>query len=443
MKKLLAIIFTIALAYITAYYTTDEEQRREKAKVFNKIKFFITGELDTTDLDAVYNQAYKFQYDYGYYNDAIELYDRAIKLDSTYLLAYYNKAQCYLEINDTVSAINSLNNSLQQKPTHSTSLNLLGEIYFEKGALDKAEKYFKASEQNNESAAALHNLAKLYFKKEDYQKALEYIKKALEIEPKNLYLLETNRQIALKMNNTEEAEEFYYQIKEIDPSFYPDYKQLAIDAANEKEYQKAVNYYTLAIQNEPSNEDYINSRGWIYIDLQKYDSAYYDFNLLINLDSTSYYYYFNRAYVLDYLDSINEAIRDYYISLKYKRDYKYSYNNLGYEYDRLKDYKNAIKYYSKSIDIDTTYTLSLQNRGILYYNLKKYDKAITDLKKALAGASNDTGIIYYLALCYDAQNENEKALDYYNEYIRLKTEITDSTRYNYVIERIAKLSSEE
>ncbi len=442
MKKLLLIVFTIALAYLTAYYTADEEQKREKGDFFNKIKFYITGELDTTNAREVFNLAYQYQTDFKYYDDAIELYDKVIELDSTYRLAYYNKSRCYLELKDTANAINSLNNLLKQKPTDNESLNFLGEIYFEKGALDKAEKYFKASAREFESVSVLHNLARLYFKKEDYQKALEYIKKALELEPKNLYLMETTRQIALKMNRNEEAEEIYKHIKEIDPSFYPDYEQMAVEAKNEGEYQKAVNYYTLAIQNEPSNKEYIDDRGWIYIDLQKYDSAYNDFNFLIQLDSTSYYYYFNRAYVLDYLDSINEAIRDYYLSLKYKDNYKYTYNNLGYEYDRLKDYKNAVKYYSKSIELDSTYTLALHNRGILYYNQKKYDKAITDLKQALVGSPNDTGIIYYLALCYDAQNEKAKALDYYNEYIRLKTEITDSTSYNNVIERIAELSNE-
>ena len=440
MKKFIAIIFTIALAYLVSYYTADEKIRKEKSDFLQKLKYLVTDELDTTDAYAVSNRAFEYQYDLDLYEDAIELYQRAQELDPDYYTLNYNMAECYLELSDTAKAVEALNILLEKEPKNIDGLMLIGKISFEKGDLSLAEEFFKRVLKENKSVSALNYLAKIYIQKKDYEKALEYTRKAKDLEPENLDVLETQRQILLKLNRNKEAAIIYKMIRIRDPYFYPDYEQLAKSAKKTGENQTAVNYYTLYLNENPTDESAIDSRGWLYIYLEKYDSAYYDFNKLIQLDTTNYSYYFNKAYVLDFMDSIQEAIQVYHLCMMYNDTNQYVFNNLGYEYFRLEDYDNAEKYYTKSIELAPDYYLPLYNRGILYFNTKKYEKALDDFKNALSLSPENSGIIYYIANCYDKMEEKNRALDYYNEYIRLAGDDIDSTDYNFVIERIAELS---
>ncbi len=440
MKKFLLIVFTIALAYITAYYTSDQASKQQKGDFFYKIKCFFTGEVDTTSASALYKEG-KYRYSVYEYNRAAEYYQKAIALDSSYNYLNYSIAECYLESGDTTQAIKTLLKSRYENKTGNEYLILLAEIYLQKGDTSKAEKYLIESNEIFETSRALADLTKIYLNRKNYKKAKNNIDKALNISPIDVNLLDIKRQIFLSMDMPDSAAIYYQTIKSLSPDFYPDYAELAQKAKDENKTQEAINYYSLAIQEEPDNTDYIDARGWLYVELKVYDSAYYDFNRLVQLDSTSYYFYFNRAYVLDFFDSIQEAIRDYKISLIYKTNYNYTYNNLGYEYYRLKDFKNAEKYYSKCIELTPDYYLGLYNRGILYYDFQKYNKAIKDFKNALANSPDNTGIIYYMALSYDKLKNNTKALDYYNEYIRLSGDDIDSTDYEFVIKRIAELSA--
>ena len=442
MKKFLAILFTIALAYLVSYYTADEKQRKEKGNFFNKLSYWVSGQVDTTDAEAVYRAAVK---NFDYYDKldlSIKYFKKALELDSSKTEAYYYLANAYLTLEDTVQAIKALENYIDKKPDAYNALNILGSIYIEKNETSKAEKYLRQSLNIKKTGLAYEYLSNLYYKTNNYFQSMMYIDSAIAENGEEVDLLEQKRKILLKTGQIDMAKYYYKKIIDFNPDYYPDYEELAKTAKDNNEYQKAVNYYTMALELNPNNPDYLDARGWLYIDLEKYDSAYIDFNQLVKLDDQNYYYYFNRAYVNDYFDSIQEAIRDYKYSLIYKDDYVYTHNNLGYEYYRLKDYKNAEKYYTKALEIQADYSLALINRGIVYYDTQEYEKGIKDFKNVLVNSPENTNAIYYLALCYDKSNKNTQALDYYNEYIRLTGDNIDSTEYETIIKRIAELSQE-
>lgn len=446
MKKLLAILFTIFLAYIASYYTTDASKNQdlfdfESNQAFYKIMCLITGETDTTDATALFNRAE----DYYYYEDyelAIKDYNRAFKLDPTQGYAKSRIADCYLALNDTNNAISILEDYVKIAEYKDEVLNRLGEIHLAKGNLNRAEvNLIEAASINEYSHQIQANLCNVFSRKKEYDKALEYIMNAINLFGENTEYINTRRRLYLKSNQPNLAKADYERILEIDPDFFPNYAEKAKTAKENDNIQSAIEYYKLALEFEPNNKDFLDSRGWLYEKLQQYDSAYYDFDTLVKLDPENYYYYFNRAYVLDGLERIEEAIEDYTISISYKDDYYLTYNNRGYEYYQLEKYKLAEKDYTKSIKLKGDYYLNHLNRGLLYYDMKRYKEAIADYKIALQYSANNTTIIYDLALAYDKLGNLKKTHDYFNEYLRLKEDI-DSTTYNYVIKRITELSNQ-
>lgn len=445
MKKILAIIFTIFLAYITSYYTTDASSSQEpfdfeSNQAFYKIMCFITGETDTTDARALLKEADYF-YDYEAYDLALENYNKALKLDSTKGYINLMIADCYMAMNDTSKAISVLEDQLKRDKNDDGILRELGIIYLKKGNFNLAEKYLiEAAEIYDYTPNILFNLSLVYIAKKNYEKALEYIIKAINNSEENTEYINTRRKLYLQLNQPDLAKADYARILAIDSYFFPDYADKAKTAKKNGNIQSAIEYYKLALEFEPNNKDFLDSRGWLYESLEQYDSAYYDFDILVKL-YPDYYNYFNRAYVLDGLGRIEEAIEDYTISIKYKDDYYLSYNNRGYEYYQLKKYELAEKDYTKSIELKGDYHLNHLNRGLLYYKQDRYKEAIADYKIALQYSANNTTIIYELALAYDQLSNQQKALDYFNEYLRLKEDV-DSTTYSYVIKRIAELSNQ-
>lgn len=63
----------------------------------------------------------------------------------------------------------------------------LGYLYFRKGDLKEAEKWFlKAAEMNYLDVTALHFLGEIYLKWDDIEKAVQYLDKAMSISPRHL-----------------------------------------------------------------------------------------------------------------------------------------------------------------------------------------------------------------------------------------------------------------
>jgi len=445
MKKLLAIIVTISFAYITSYYTTDAGKDQEpfefdNNQAFYKIMCFITGETDTTDANALLKEAEYF-YEYQAYDLALENFNRALKLDSGNSYPVLGMADCYMALNDTSNAISVLENQLKRNKNDDVILSTLGEIYLWKEDFNKAEKLLvEAAELYDYTPNILFNLSQVYIGKKEYKKALEYITKAINSSEQRTEYINIRRKLYLQLNQPDLAKADLKWILNIDPYFFPDYAEEARTAKENGNIQSAIEYYKLALAFDPKNEELLKNRGWLYNELQKYDSAYYDFDTLVQL-YPDYYNYFNRAYALDGLGRIEEAIEDYTVSISYKDDYYISYNNRGYEYYQLEKYDLAEKDYTKSIELKGDYYLSHLNRGLTYYKMERYEEAVVDYKLALQYDANNTTIIYDLALAYDELGKQTLAVDYFNEYLRIKEDI-DSTTNKYVIKRIAELSKQ-
>jgi tetratricopeptide (TPR) repeat protein len=442
MKKFLLSLFVIFLAYFTAYHTSGAAEKQDLFDFGNspfmyKIKCAITGETDTTNANELYYRAGGYM-DMEEYELAIKDYKKVIELDPDIAYTRIDLANAYLAINDTSSAIMQYRQHIASSDFPEDAYLELGIIYQKKGLLDSTAFYYnKVIEANSQNHEILYKLATYYFNTKEYDRALNSVNKAIDGNLYDLNYRNLLRKIYIKLEQYESAEAEYQYIVTNDPDYFGNYEESARKAKEEGEFQKAIENYNLALEIKPDDVKLLNERGWVYHSLLKYDSALIDFKHAANI-TPDYYNFFNIAYTLDVLDSIDEAINYYNKSLELKSDYYLSYNNRGYEYYRLKKYTKAIKDYSMSIELKKDYYLSYYNRGLTYFELKKYTKAIRDYKMAQRLTKDNLNIIYDIALAYDKVRNRKEAIFYFNEY--LKSAESDSTKIDYAIERVAKLS---
>lgn len=156
----------------------------------------------------------------------------------------------------------------------------------------------------------------------------------------------------------------------------------------EKEYNKAVEYYTKAIQmNIADHEPYIN-RGNVYFDLKKYDLAY----------------------------------ADYIKALQLKPGLYTTYDNMGALFSTQQKYDSALVYLNLAIKTKPDYQQSYSNRGLTYMQLARYDEAIKDFQTFLTFEPNSADVINTIGYCLRNQRKFPEAISYIDKAIQIKAQ---------------------
>jgi TolB-like protein len=160
-------------------------------------KNFLDSVLILTDIALSYDdqlaEAYSLKGDYfmanGNSSQALEEYDKALKINPNYWQAYKGKGQLYFDyIKDPLKAFKSFHLALklnhdQERPVELISL---GNRYFYYGFFDKAKYYFEeALKLNGDSADYYFHLNQIEALKENYPKTGEYLEHA--------YAFDTNK----------------------------------------------------------------------------------------------------------------------------------------------------------------------------------------------------------------------------------------------------------
>ena len=164
-----------------------------------------------------------------------------------------------------------------------------------------------------------------------------------------------------------------------------------------KEDAKELDKRVEAIQNsKPESEltawDYllIGNRAILEKD---YNRAIFNFNMAIKLNPEDAYAYLFRGIAYAALKDYDKAIENYSKAIELNPEYAYAYCFRGHAYVDLKDYDKAIEDYSKVIELDPEYANAYNNRGYAYLHLKEYSKSKTDIEKSLE-LDPDNGYAY-------------------------------------------------
>ena len=274
----------------------------------------------------------RFNYRYGQYNKAAQIYLRQITLSEKLYRT-------------------------DSKET-ATSYNNIGLVYWKQGEYEKAlEFHFKALEIKEKvlgidhpaTATSYNNIGLVYDNQGKYDKALEYYGKALDIREKVLgkehpYTATSYNNIGTvceKQSDYDKALEFHFKALEIrekvlgkeHPDTAQSYNNIGLVYRKQGDNDKALEYYekALAIKEKVSGTEHpetaisYNNIGLVYKKQGKYDKA---------LE------YYEKA--LDIREKVLGKVHP---------DTATSYNNIGWVYRERGDYETALEYFEKAYAI--------------------------------------------------------------------------------------------
>ena len=342
------------------------------------------------------------------YNEAIEYYERAIKINNTIEVLYSNKGTCEKCLKNYKQAIKDYKKALEINPKNTKNLNRLASVYIIVGNLGEA-KLIQQKALNLEPNNSV------------YKDQMNIIAKIIEDEEK--------MQEKIKEQKFDDAEEICKRLIEKVPEF-SDLKKHYIKILLENvKIQDTLAY----ISQKVSAEDKMRDEEFNYLTALTlyFDGQYDKAKKLLNIIKQTN----NSEKIEDLIKKVNEiesvkskanelfkqkkyeeAIEEYTKILEFDPQNK-KFNSLilanrALCYQKLNKNTEALRDSNQSIKLNPYYARGYVKRGNVYMELKMYDDARADFQKAKELDPSVSGVEGFLN---DANKKAEKARkrDYY------------------------------
>ena len=228
------------------------------------------------------------------------------------------------------------------------------------------------------------------------------------------------------------------------------YSNLGIEEYEKGNYDKAIEYFTMAIELTPNNAIAYHNRGLAYLKTgSKYtpegkaslEKAISDYSKAVELkpDYVEAYYhrgvariefihFYDKPFSQAENEMFNEGLNDFNKALELDGTFYLSYSGMGNAYDRYGEFDEAVKWYNKALDNENKI---LQKRGkealagIYYSRGRAYQRvedpqAIQDYEKSLEYDPNFDITLGHLASIYSCIGKYEDALELYDRSVNIK-----------------------
>lgn len=324
MTKLFLIATTILLFF--SCKPTFDSTKEDVARTDSLLNIIKSPELEAVNKkilanpnDALlYNERAYIYLKYKQNEEAMNDAKRSLRIDTTNVNSYLLEADIFFSANETHQAKDVLDKIILRFPKNTDALLKLGELlyfvkqyelafakinealkinqnlakaYYLKGSMYKetgdtakaVSSLETAIEQDNKNFGAFLDLGLIYANRKN-PVALEYYNNALLINPTSVEVLYAKAKLFQDINKIDDAIIIYTEIIRLDPLNKNSFYNLgAIELEVKKDVNKALDYFTKAINAEPKYAEAYYARGVCYQQLKDRNNAYSDFNMCLQL----------------------------------------------------------------------------------------------------------------------------------------------------------------
>lgn len=339
--------------------------------------------------------------------DAIEKLNFALKINPNFALAYFNRGNAYMELEEYPQAIIEFKSSILLNPNFEESYINLAKAYFyinyyqeALAVLDEVKSKTgalrAASSLSNDITEVYANdlLSKGldYFAISDFDRAITNIKQAISIKPDLKQAYYKLGHIYFLINDFSEANKYLSKSIALNPKNINAFKMLGEIKYQQGEYEKAISYFKKATSLNPRDAEIYNNLSFSYYKIDQYDVAITYIKKAVELEPANIIFRFSLANIL--------------------RDAGYYDRALG-EYLYLTNKKNDLT------------GLHLEIAGV-YFSKGQIEKANRELEEEikqriifLSKNPKDLESLYILAEAYEMKSEYNKAIEVYKDILSI------------------------
>ena len=302
----------------------------------------------------------------GNYEEAIKLFDEAIKLNSNLALAYNDRGEAYRYLGKFYEAVENYNKAIEINPNFDWPYSNRGVVNMDDyGRYELAIQDFnKALKLNPNYAIAYGNRGWAYYNLKKYDLAIKDCDKAIKLNPKLSFTYNNRGVIYKTLEQYDKAIADYGKAIENNPKHRWAYTNRAyIYLTILKQYDKAIADYTKAVENNPNHGWAYYYRGLAYYNLGQYDLAIQDYDKAIELNPNNSDAYSSRELAYVALGKTQGADSDSAEANEINPALVDDPLKRGDELFNAGDYAKAVEFYNKAIELDPNNAAAYQSRG--------------------------------------------------------------------------------
>jgi tetratricopeptide (TPR) repeat protein len=373
-----------------------------------------------------------YQMQNEYYKKSLEEINKLIILDENNKDLYNRRGIIYhYYFDDTINGLNDYNKSIQIDPffikPYINRANLYSEIGEKEKVLNDFNKAISLIPNSNElsklNIATLNeSIAGFYFENNNLNNALIYLTKAIESDPQYDLPYLRRAKVYKAQNDTIKSEIDLNKYIELQPFTMAGFAIKRDAYIDFDQIDKAILCSTNIILYLPNTATNYYTRGTLYEKINQYEKALVDYNKAIELEPKNSDWLFNRAFLYQTMEQYDKSLSDYLKIIEMDSTQTNAFNNVALIYkDYIKNYEKALEFFNKKIELEPTDPLGYSNRADLYrFNLKNNDKALLDYNKAIELSPDDSAHYNERGRFYEEElKQYDRALSDYLKIIEI------------------------
>ena len=174
-----------------------------------------------------------------------------------------------------------------------------------------------------------------------------------------------------------------------------------------------------AISVNPNSRAYDN-RAQIYNEEKNFPKALEYYSEAIKLNTVDNEAYTNRGNIYFNSGKMDLAFQDYRMALSIKPDYYAALDNLGALYATRGQYDSALVYLNRALQVKKDYFSAYRNRGLTFMEMGRYEEAIKDFESFLSYSPGDADMYNAIGVCHRLGGKFQQALAAINKAIEIR-----------------------
>ena len=356
--------------------------------------------------------------------DALQLYDRALKTESYNPMAWQGRALVQAKRGLHRDALSSFERALQLNPNLVVSLNgkgaALSMLHRNKDALDAFDRAILLEKDNviawNGKGAALSALGlseqavtafevALHFdprmaqawgnkglvlrQMRRYADALRAFDEALALDPHAVNYWNGKGMVLHELRRLSESLQAYQEALLIDQRYAPALCGIGDIYYSQHKLKAAYDQYEKALQSDPRYVKAWEKRAIVLADMGHYQKALESYDKALNLDPRHASAWNGKATLLCTMEQYQQALYAYNQALLFNASASHSWNGKGNALYHLGDYQAALDAYERALRLQPRMVSALHNKSLVLRQLQRYDEALDAAESAIQIAPTD------------------------------------------------------
>jgi tetratricopeptide (TPR) repeat protein len=350
--------------------------------------------------------------DAGKKEEATASFDRAIAANVSFEPAYLALASVYESQQAQDRAIAVLRKYLQNvNPRNRDIRHQLVRLYVATKDYQGARKELNdlLAEDPSDLDAQLR-LALLYGEEKQYSKAIDLLNQILKSRPTELKIRDYLGFLYEESKDTKKAIETYTFNVQLEPSYFEGHLHLGLLFYRLKQGPEAVTHLTKAITINPKQPEAHIVLGLTYLQKDQFEDAARALEEGIAQNPKNADLHFNLGTVYDKLNRFDDVVRVMETAIKLDPHHADALNYLGYSYaERGIKIDQALSLTKRAVALKPSNGYYVDSLAWALFKSGQYSEALTEMKRAVALASDDPVLYEHLGDIYAKQRNLPEA----------------------------------